>query len=105
MKKENNMHHLHIELTPEQYKTLTEKARRCGLTRRAFIVLLLVEGQTIRERPNEEIRQLRTEIHRIGNNINQIARSVNMGIADVGDARHAVRLLDEIYERLYQIGA
>ena len=104
MKKENNTHHLHIELTPEQYKTLTEKARRCGLTRRAFIVRL-IEGQQIRERPNEEIRQLRTEIHRIGNNINQIARSANMGIADAGDARHAVRLLDEIYERLYQIGA
>ena len=104
MKKENNMHHLHIELTPEQYKTLTEKARRCGLTRRAFIVRL-VEGQQIRERPIEEIRQLRTEIHRIGNNINQIARSVNMGIANPVDAGHAVRLLDEIYERLYQIGA
>ena len=104
MKKENNMHHLHIELTPEQYKTLTETARRCGLTRRAFIVRL-VEGQTIRERPSEEIRQFRTEIHRIGNNINQIARSADMGIANPVDARHAVRLLDEIYERLHQIGA
>ena len=104
MKKENNMHHLHIELTPEQYKTLTEKARRCGLTRRAFIVRL-VEGQMIRERPNEEIRQLRTEIHRIGNNINQIARSADMGIANPVDARYAVRLLEGIYERLYQIGA
>ena len=83
MKKENNMHHLHIELTPEQYKTLTEKAGRCGLTRRAFIVRL-VEGQTIRERPNEEIRQLRTEIHRIGNNINQIARSIRVCGHDFG---------------------
>ena len=104
MKRKNNMHHLHIELTPEQYETLTEKAKQCGLTKRALIVRL-VEGQKIRERPNEEIRQLRTEIHRIGNNINQIARSVNMGIADPADTRRAVQLLDEIYERLYQIGA
>ena len=101
---ENNMHHLHIELTPEQYEALTEKAKRCGLTKRALIVRL-VKGQQIRERPNEEIRQLRMEIHRIGNNINQIARSVNMGIADAADVRRAVQLLDEIYERLYQIGA
>ena len=98
--KEN--HHLHIELTPEQYQMLTEKARQCGLTRRALILRLL-EGKEVRARPSEEIRELRTEIHHIGNNINQIARRVNAGIAGIGEAKRALYLLDQVYELMYQI--
>ena len=103
LKNKENARHLHIELTQEQYQTLTDKAKQAGLTKRAFIVRLL-NGQEIRERPNEEIRQLRTEIHRIGNNINQIARSVNAGIADAADVKRGLYILDQIYEILYQIG-
>ena len=103
MKSKENTRHLHIELTQEQYQTLTDKAKQSGLTKRAFIVRSL-NGQEIRERPNEEIRRLRTEIHQIGNNINQIARSVNAGIADAADVKRGLYMLDQIYELLYQIG-
>jgi len=67
-----NIHHLHIELTLEQYRLLTDSARRCGLTKRAFLVRLL-EGTEVKERSSQEIKALCTEIHHIGNNINQIA--------------------------------
>ena len=97
VKEKDNVRHLHIELTPEQYATLCAKAKKSGLTKRAFIVRLL-EGQEIRERPTEEIGLLREEIHRIGNNINQIARSVNEGIATPEDAGHGLRMLDKVYE-------
>jgi hypothetical protein len=46
---------------------------------------------------------LRTEIHHIGNNINQIARSVNAGIARAEDAKRGLFLLDQVYELMYQI--
>lgn len=95
-------HHLHIELTPAQYQLLTEKARQCGLTKRAFILRLL-EGKEIRARPSEEIKVLRTEIHHIGNNINQIARRVNAGIAGANEAKRALYLLDQVYELMYRI--
>ena len=103
MKEKESVHHMHIELTPEQYETLCAEARKSGLTKRAFIVRLL-EGQEIRERPTEEIRQLREEIHRIGNNINQIARSVNEGNAAPEDAGHGLYMLDKVYEMMYRIG-
>ena len=45
-----NRHHLHIELTPEQYRQLTEKAKQCGLSKRALVIRLL-EGREIRARP------------------------------------------------------
>ena len=65
-----NTHHLHIELTPEQYQLLNTQAKQCGLTKRAYIVRLL-EGSSVRPRPASEIKALRTEIHYIGNNINR----------------------------------
>ena len=95
-------HHLHIELTPAQYQLLTGQAKRCGLTRREFLVRL-IEGNPIRARPAQEIKELRTEIHHIGNNINQIARSVNAGIAKAEDAKRGLYMLDQVYELMYQI--
>ena len=95
-------HHLHIELTSEEYQQLTEKAKQCGLTKRALLLRLL-EGKEIRVRPSQEIKDLRTEIHHIGNNINQIARSVNAGIAKAEDAKRGLYLLDQVYELMYQI--
>ena len=88
-------HHLHIELTPAQYRLLTDQARQCGLTKRAFLVRL-IEGSPVRARPSQEIKELRTEIHHIGNNI-------NAGIARAEDARRGLFLLDQVYELMYQI--
>ena len=81
---------------------MTSSAKRCGLTKRAFFVRLLV-GAEFKERPSQEIKELRTEIHHIGNNINQIARSVNAGIARAEDAKRGMYLLDQVYELMYQI--
>ena len=39
----------------------------------------------------------------IGNNINQIARSVNAGIAKAEDAKRGLYLLDQVYELLYEV--
>ena len=95
-------HHLHIELTQSQYQQLCQQAKACGLSKRLFLVRL-IEGQPVRARPAPEIKELRTEIHHIGNNINQIARSVNAGIARPEDARQGLYLLNRVYELLYQI--
>ena len=61
----NEKHHLHIELTPQQYQLLCRQARECGLTKRAFLVRL-IEGTPVKARPTQEIKALRTEIHYIG---------------------------------------
>ncbi len=102
MTSKRNVHHLHIELTPAQYHLLTAQAKQCGLTKRAYLVCLL-EGNPVRARPSQEIKDLRTEVHRIGNNINQIARSVNAGIATAEDAKRGLCLLEQVYELMYRI--
>jgi len=102
MTSKRDVHHLHIELTPTQYQLLTAQAKQCGLTKRAYLVRLL-EGNPVRVRPLQEIKDLRTEVHRIGNNINQIARSVNAGIAKAEDAKRGMCLLERVYELMYEI--
>lgn len=93
---------MHIELTPEQYQLLCQNAKRCRMTKRAYVVSLM-EGTPIKARPSAEVKALRTEVHQIGNNINQIARSVNAGIARPEDAKRGLYLLDQVYELMYQI--
>ena len=85
-----------------QYEMLSNQAKQCGLSKRAFLVRI-IEGTPVKARPTQEIKDLRTEIHHIGNNINQIARSVNAGIAKAEDAKRGLYLLDQVYELMYQI--
>lgn len=95
-------HHLHIVLTTQQYQLLCCQAKECRLTKRAYLARL-IEGRPVKSRPSQEIKDLRTEIHHIGNNINQIARSVNAGIAKPEDARRGLYLLDQVYELMFRI--
>ena len=91
-----------LRLTKAEKELLERSAHTCGLTKTAYLRRLLL-GTKIKARPSQEIKNLRTEIHHIGTNINQIARSVNAGIAKAEDARRGLYLLDQVYEQMYQI--
>ena len=96
-------HHLHIELTPAQFQLLSEQARSCGLSKRAFLVRLIENKPAKNRQPSQEIKDLRWEVHKIGVNINQIARSVNAGIAKADDARRGLYLLEQVYNLMYKV--
>ena len=95
---------LHIELTPEEYETLCAKAKAFRLTKREFIVRL-VEGREIRARPSQEIKDLRKEVHQIGNNINQFTRMANACGADARDVRRIQQSMNQVYAMMYRIGS
>ena len=63
----------------------------------------LILGESIQAAPSEELRRLRTEIHQIGNNINQLARKANAGFASRDEVTRALRMLDRVYELMYQL--
>ena len=79
-----------LRLTPQERAKLEADAKRCGLTKSALL-RRMISGLEVKARPSQELRELRAEIHRIGVNINQIARSVNAGI-DVYKRQHQGRL-------------
>ena len=63
----------------------------------------MISGLEVKARPSQELRELRAEIHRIGVNINQIARSVNAGIATAEDAKYSLHLLEQVYALMYEV--
>ena len=91
-----------LRLSAEEKERLERSARTCGLSKTAYLRRLIMEKE-VKALPSPEIKALRTEIHHIGNNINQIARSVNAGIARAEDARRGLYLLDQVYELMYQV--
>ena len=91
-----------LRLSQEEKTLLENSARCCGLSKTAYLRRLIL-GAEVRALTSQEIKAIRTEIHHIGNNINQIARSVNAGIATAEDARRGLFLLDKVYELMYQV--
>lgn len=91
-----------LRLSTNEAQKLITNAKACGLTRTAYLRRLL-NGYDLKPRPSAELEALRTEIHQIGNNINQIARSVNAGIAKPEDAKRGLYLLDQVYELMFRI--
>ena len=95
-------HALTLRLNDEELKHLKDQVVASGLTTQTFL-RLLIAGQKIKPRRPEVFIDLLHELSAIGNNINQIARSVNAGIATAEDARRGLFLLDKVYELMYQV--
>lgn len=91
-----------LRLSAEEKERLERDARSCGLSKTAYLRRLIL-GREVKARPSQEIRALRTEIHHIGNNINQIARKANAGFATREETTRALRMLDEVYGLLYEV--
>ena len=94
--------HMHFVLSEAQYQTLSQDAKRCGLTKRMYLIRL-IENRPVKARPGKDIDQLRTEVHHIGNNINQLARKFNAGFGTKEDAKTVVHLMEQVYRLMYEI--
>ena len=90
-----------LRLSVEEKERLERSARACGLSKTAYLRLIL--EKEVKALPSQEIKALRTEVHKIGVNINQIARSVNAGIARAEDARRGLYLLEQVYALMYEV--
>lgn len=90
-----------LRLNSIEAQKLCADAKKCGLSRTAYLRRLILHTP-VKARPSEDIRDLYREINRIGNNINQIARSVNAGIASPETAAQTVFLMRKVYELMEQ---
>jgi hypothetical protein len=67
-----------VRLTEPELKQLHEKAKRAKLSLSRFLVKsALSDGKVLTAEEQEDIKQLRFEIRKIGVNLNQIAYSIN----------------------------
>ena len=92
-----------VRLTDAERRKLSQICAVSGLPVSAAI-REMIGGITIRQRPPQELHDLYVEINRIGNNINQIARTVNArGFAsgeDIAAITAAQETIWNIAERL-----
>lgn len=95
-------HELCLRLNAKEAEKLKADAKKCGLSRSAYLRRLIMKTP-IKMRPQEPIKKLYTEINHLGNNINQIARSVNAGIATSETAAEATFLLKKIYALMEKV--
>ena len=103
MKNNNNKRYeLCLRRNQAEKEHLETNAEKCGLSKSVYLRRLIM-GTEVKAKPSVEIKELRTEVHKIGSNINQIARSVNTGIATPEMARQALFLLGKLYEMMYLI--
>ena len=96
-----NQYNLHIRLDEDERAALEKGLQASGLPLSAYLRKLIL-GESIQAAPSEELRRLRTEIHQIGNNINQLARKANAGFASRDEFTRALRMLDRVYELMYE---
>ena len=81
---------------------LDELAEKSGLSL-SNTIRACINGTELRERQSAEIKDLYTEINRIGTNINQIARKINAGIGTKSDVRETLFLLSKVYQLMEQV--
>lgn len=99
-----------VRLTTEELGILAAKADRAGYTRAAFARAALLGDPGLRARrlpPADHVmlRRVLADLGRVGNNLNQLARGMNMGeVPEVPELRDAARALlqarDAIFEAL-----
>ena len=97
-----NQYNLHIRLDEDERAALEKGLQASDLPLSVYLRKLIL-GERIQAAPSEELRSLRTEIHQIGNNINQIARKANAGFATREETTRALRMLGEVYGLLYEV--
>ena len=76
-------HHITLRLTDTQYDTITEAAKEANMSRSSYIRQLILNGKIIIKydlrADISELQKLTSEFHRIGSNLNQIAKHFNTG--------------------------
>ena len=100
--KSNDRYELCLRLSQAEQEQLETNADTCGLSKSVYMWWLIM-GTPVKARPSNEIRELRTEIHKISSNINQIARSINAGQGSSELAERSLFMLCKVYEMMYLI--
>lgn len=89
-----------MRLTERDFKLLERRARKCGLSKSAYIRQLL-HGYRPRESPPADYYALTRELKEIGNNMNQIAFMANAtGLVDEADYYENVIQLRDAIKRI-----
>ena len=95
--------HVQFWLDKKEAEAFNKKVKRSGLSREAYL-RHLVNGLVPQDAPPPAYYDFMRELHRIGGNLNQIARYFNQGGILSSEMRNEIRKsLRDIYEMKYEV--
>ena len=89
-------------MSAKDYELLKKKSAAAGLSANAWLMLQLETNCPVLHREEEAWEVIRF-MDEAGRKINTIARDFNSGCGTTEQFHYAVRLLGDIYERLYAL--
>lgn len=90
-------HEIKVRLNEDEFQDLVSKVSKSKLSRENYIRKVLKKSN-VKEPPNLDYYQLKNEFNHIGNNLNQIAKSLNS--YDVVSSNIVEVTLDELREMI-----
>ena len=104
MEKRKRTHEIHLRLNDKEYAALERNSKKCGLPQQTYL-RYMCRNVIPREAPQAEFFECLTELRRIGNNLNQLARIANRGefLQEDYYVRNAEKLWDVIHELIQSI--
>ncbi|MGN1248608.1 MAG: plasmid mobilization protein [Candidatus Spyradocola sp.] len=86
-------------LSDEEADVLRQDVKRTGLTQSKYLRALIMKRE-IREKLPIDYYHMLTEISRIGNNLNQIARIANQQSDQCPDVQITLSMIQTLYKRM-----
>ena len=98
----NQIHRTCVRMSARDYELLKKKSAAAGLSANAWLMVQLETNRPVLHR-EEETWEVICFMDEAGRKINTIARDFNSGCGTAEQLRYTVRLLGDIYERLYAL--
>ena len=92
---------LTIRVTPGEKDAILKKAKQADMTLTDYLVTSALSTQIF---VAEDLKPALSELKRIGNNLNQIATRVNMGVFQSYNFSEVIQWQRKLYEELVRIG-
>ena len=89
-----------FRVTEKELQAIDKKAAKAKLSRTDFLVASAL-GKSITL--IEDLKPILTELHRIGNNLNQLTRLANMGRIEIVGLETFTEELGQVHEVLFRI--
>lgn len=89
-----------FRLNRKEAETLDKKVKKSGLSREAYL-RHLISGVVPRDAPPPDYYSMMRELHRIGNNLNQIAQKVHtLNVVDVQRYDRDMRMFEDTVKKI-----
>ena len=103
MEKSKRNIHYSFKVSPDEDAAIRQKMKSFGIRNRSTYLRAMMLNGYLLKLDLQEMHEAARLMGKMSGNINQIARSVNAGIAKPEDAKRGLYLLDQVYELMFRI--